>query len=238
MTHYPVDDELDIATSAPGVEKLVRMHEAAGANEIVGSGLQGARLEARRRPRGVHRRAQRARRSSRASSCTSRPTRWAAAGWGATPQTSVANPWGELHDTPGVWIGDACAFPSASGTNPMVTIMALARRTAHAIANPGMTEAFRTPDERFADLPDFPWEPSYREVDGLRLAHIDVGEGRPVVLFHGEPTWSYPLAQGDAAAARRGLSLHRSRLRRLRPLRQADGLRLVLVRPPQRASQA
>lgn len=54
-----------------------------------------------------------------------------------------------------------------------------------------MTEAFRTPEERFEGLPDFPWEPHYREVDGLRLAHLDVGEGRPVVLFHGEPTWSY-----------------------------------------------
>jgi haloalkane dehalogenase len=54
-----------------------------------------------------------------------------------------------------------------------------------------MPDVFRTPDERFADLPDFPWEPTYREVDGMRLAHIDVGEGRPVVLFHGEPTWSF-----------------------------------------------
>jgi choline dehydrogenase-like flavoprotein len=53
---------------------------------------------------------------------------------GRDPATSVANPWGELHDTPGVWIGDASAFPTASGTNPMATIMALARRTAHAIA--------------------------------------------------------------------------------------------------------
>jgi choline dehydrogenase-like flavoprotein len=53
---------------------------------------------------------------------------------GSDPQTSVANPWGELHDTPGVWIGDASAFPSASGTNPMLTIMALARRTAGAMA--------------------------------------------------------------------------------------------------------
>lgn len=52
---------------------------------------------------------------------------------GADPDTSVANPWGELHDVPGVWIGDASAFPTASGTNPMITIMALARRTAQAI---------------------------------------------------------------------------------------------------------
>ena len=53
---------------------------------------------------------------------------------GKDPQTSVADPWGELHDTKGVWIGDGSAFPTASGTNPMITIMALAHRTAEAIA--------------------------------------------------------------------------------------------------------
>ena len=52
---------------------------------------------------------------------------------GADAQTSVANPDGELHDTPGVWIGDASAFPTSSGTNPMITIMALAHRTGEAI---------------------------------------------------------------------------------------------------------
>jgi haloalkane dehalogenase len=52
-------------------------------------------------------------------------------------------------------------------------------------------DAFRTPDERFDGLPGFDFEPHYREVDGLRLAHLDVGEGPAVVLFHGEPTWSY-----------------------------------------------
>jgi choline dehydrogenase-like flavoprotein len=53
---------------------------------------------------------------------------------GADPQTSVADPSGQLHDTPGVWIGDASAFPTSSGTNPMITIMALASRTADNIA--------------------------------------------------------------------------------------------------------
>ena len=52
-------------------------------------------------------------------------------------------------------------------------------------------DAFRTPDERFEDLRGFDYEPRYREVDGLRLAHIDEGEGTPVVFVHGEPTWSY-----------------------------------------------
>jgi choline dehydrogenase-like flavoprotein len=53
---------------------------------------------------------------------------------GKDASTSVAGPWGELHDTEGVWIGDASAFPTSSGTNPMISIMALARRTAEAIA--------------------------------------------------------------------------------------------------------
>ncbi len=53
---------------------------------------------------------------------------------GADPASSVADPRGELHDTPGVWIGDASAFPTSSGTNPMITIMALAHRTAEHVA--------------------------------------------------------------------------------------------------------
>jgi choline dehydrogenase-like flavoprotein len=53
---------------------------------------------------------------------------------GLDPQTSVADPRGELHDTPGVWIGDGSAFPTPSGTNPMITIMALASRTAEHVA--------------------------------------------------------------------------------------------------------
>jgi haloalkane dehalogenase len=40
-------------------------------------------------------------------------------------------------------------------------------------------------------LPDFPFAPHYREWEGLRLAHLDEGEGPPVVFFHGEPTWSF-----------------------------------------------
>jgi choline dehydrogenase-like flavoprotein len=59
---------------------------------------------------------------------------------GSDPVTSVAGPTGELHDTPGVWVGDASAFPTASGTNPMITVMALAHRTAqHAAEAAGAT---------------------------------------------------------------------------------------------------
>jgi haloalkane dehalogenase len=54
-----------------------------------------------------------------------------------------------------------------------------------------MAQVYRTSDERFEGLPDFPFAPCYREASGLRLAHLDEGEGAPVVFFHGEPTWSF-----------------------------------------------
>lgn len=54
------------------------------------------------------------------------------------------------------------------------------------------TDVFRTPDDRFANLPGFDYPPHYREWEGLRLAHIDTGGDGPVVLMqHGEPTWSF-----------------------------------------------
>jgi haloalkane dehalogenase len=52
-------------------------------------------------------------------------------------------------------------------------------------------EFVRTPAERLEGLPDFDFEPSYEEVQGLRLAYLDEGDGQPVVFFHGEPTWSF-----------------------------------------------
>jgi len=54
-----------------------------------------------------------------------------------------------------------------------------------------MTEIYRTPEQRFEGLPDFPWEPKYADWNGIRLARIDEGDGDPIVLFHGEPTWSF-----------------------------------------------
>ena len=54
-----------------------------------------------------------------------------------------------------------------------------------------MTGVFRTPQERFEGLPEFPFDARYRSVRDLRLAHLDVGEGAPVVMLHGEPAWSF-----------------------------------------------
>jgi haloalkane dehalogenase len=54
-------------------------------------------------------------------------------------------------------------------------------------------EVYRTPDERFSNLPGFDFAPHYVELDGLRLHYIDEGprEGPPIVCFHGEPTWAF-----------------------------------------------
>jgi haloalkane dehalogenase len=50
---------------------------------------------------------------------------------------------------------------------------------------------YRTPDECFHDLDGYPFEPRYVEQDGLRMHYLDEGDGPPVLLLHGEPTWAY-----------------------------------------------
>jgi haloalkane dehalogenase len=51
----------------------------------------------------------------------------------------------------------------------------------------------RTPEERFSDLPDFGYAPSYVDIDGLRMAYLDVGpvDAPTVLLLHGEPAWGF-----------------------------------------------
>jgi haloalkane dehalogenase len=58
---------------------------------------------------------------------------------------------------------------------------------------PGWPEGsvLRTPEDRFTHLPGFPYEPRYAEVEGLRIAYVEHGEGDPILLLHREPTWSY-----------------------------------------------
>jgi choline dehydrogenase-like flavoprotein len=128
-----VTDELDQRNLRVGVDKLARLHHAAGAVQIaylaaglpmwrVGDDLDAFIAKSQSRHLG----AGGARLFSAHQMGTCR--------MGTDPETSVAGPWGELHDVKGVWIGDGSAFPTPSGTNPMVSIMALARRTAEAIA--------------------------------------------------------------------------------------------------------
>jgi len=49
----------------------------------------------------------------------------------------------------------------------------------------------RTPDERFQDLPGFPFAPRYIEIGPARVHYIDEGAGETVLMLHGEPTWCY-----------------------------------------------
>lgn len=130
---YALRDEADQATVREGIAAQIRCHAAAGAHQISvladqlptwnrGDDLEDYTDRAQDLPlgaggvqlAGLH----------QMGTCR----------MGIDPATSVAGPTGELHDTAGVWIGDASAFPTASGTNPMITIMALAHRTAEHLA--------------------------------------------------------------------------------------------------------
>ncbi len=133
--HYAMDDDLDQRVFRRGLVELVKLHETAGAEEIV---TCHRTLGSWRRDSGepIEQFAERVQAASLDphEHATFSLHHMGSARMGTDPQTSVANPWGELHDTPGVWIGDASGFPTASGTNPMLTTMALALRTAEAIA--------------------------------------------------------------------------------------------------------
>lgn len=68
---------------------------------------------------------------------------------------------------------------------------------------------FRTPDERFANLPDYDFAPRYAQIGDTRMHYVDEGASSETVLcLHGEPTWSYlyrhmipPLAAGRRVVA-------------------------------------
>ena len=65
------------------------------------------------------------------------------------------------------------------------------------LTTPGGTAFVRTPGERFAVIDDYPYEPRYATVDGLRMAYVTAGPDAPddgtaaILLLHGEPTWGY-----------------------------------------------
>lgn len=67
---------------------------------------------------------------------------------------------------------------------------------------------YRTPDERFEELPGYEFIPHYLDQAGLRMHYVDEGAGNPVLLLHGEPTWAYlyrkmipPLAEAAHVVA-------------------------------------
>ena len=54
-------------------------------------------------------------------------------------------------------------------------------------------QCLRTPDARFEKLPDYPFEPHYVDIDGMRMHYVEEGptEAAPILLLHGEPSWSF-----------------------------------------------
>ena len=133
LVEYAVSDPLDLLHLRASVEAMAKLHQAAGARAILDSTI--GKLVMWRRGEDLQQYV------DRACSVPFRlPHRtigtahqMGTARMGTDPQTSVANPDGALHDVRGIWIGDTSAFPTAAGVNPMVTCMALARRTAQAI---------------------------------------------------------------------------------------------------------
>jgi choline dehydrogenase-like flavoprotein len=131
---YALTDPVDVATTRRAVEAQVRLHHAAGASKIAvlantlptwhrgEEELEDFLVRVARVP--LRAGAIKLFAAHQMGTCR----------MGTDPAESVADVHGELHDTQGVWIGDASAFPTPSGTNPMITIMALAHRTAERIA--------------------------------------------------------------------------------------------------------
>ncbi|MEV5826836.1 GMC family oxidoreductase [Spirillospora sp. NPDC052242] len=128
---FPLAEQADRTALYRALEMVARLHEAAGAEEIYpltpgvpartwrrGDDLAEVLAEWKAIPLGL------------GGHVLSSAHQMGSARLGTDPADSVAKPSGELHDTAGVWIGDTSAFPSALGVNPMITCMALARRTA------------------------------------------------------------------------------------------------------------
>ena len=131
---YPFTDELDRRHFREAAVTSIRMQEAAGAQQIFLAGQpfapwqRGEDLEAyiekvNQVPIGP------------GGTPVFSAHQMCSAKLGSDPQTCVAKPNGELHDTTGVWIADASGMPCCSGVNPMVSTMALARRTAMNMLN-------------------------------------------------------------------------------------------------------
>jgi choline dehydrogenase-like flavoprotein len=129
---YALTDERDIAAYRKGLRVMAQLHEAAGAQEM----WFGTTPRVWQRGEDVDAWVDELDQMHIGAGglFMGSAHQMGSARMGTDPATSVAMPTGELHDVPGVWIGDTSAFPTPSGANPMLTCMALAHRTAEHIS--------------------------------------------------------------------------------------------------------
>jgi choline dehydrogenase-like flavoprotein len=132
VVRWEIDDEVDARLAVRAHAELARLHHAAGASEIVTAHAAEHRWRSHESFDEFLERLEVASYAPNDVTCFT-AHQMGSCRMGTDPATSVADGRGELHDVGGVWIGDASAFPTAPGVNPMVTIMSLAHRTAGAI---------------------------------------------------------------------------------------------------------
>ena len=94
------------------------------------------------------------------------------------------NAWFELNGADGLKTSEAVKLADIRGSGCTDTEI---------LETPGGVKFVRTPDEAFENLPDWPYEARYVEIDGLRQAYAETGpaDGPVALLLHGQPSWSY-----------------------------------------------
>jgi choline dehydrogenase-like flavoprotein len=136
VVRWALDDEVDARLAVRAHLELAELHRAAGAREIVTGHAREVRWRHGEDFDAFLRAVEGASYAPNDVACFT-AHQMGACRMGSDPNTSVADGRGELHDARGVWIGDASAFPTAPGVNPMISIMALAHRTADMIGSAG-----------------------------------------------------------------------------------------------------
>ena len=141
VMRWGLGDEVDARLAVRAHVELCRLHQAAGATEVFTTHEPGVRWRPGDDFDEFLARVEAASYEPNDVACFT-AHQMGSCRMGSDPETSVADGRGQLHDTEGVWIGDASAFPTAPGVNPMISIMALAHRTAgHIVGAPVSADA-------------------------------------------------------------------------------------------------
>jgi choline dehydrogenase-like flavoprotein len=127
VVEWALDDPVDQRVAARAHVEVARMHHDAGAEEISTFHFTPRRW---RRGEDFDAYLRRLEDTSAEEYTAYTAHQMSSCRLGADPGTSVADGRGQLHDTPGVWVGDSSALPTAPGVNPMISLMALAELTA------------------------------------------------------------------------------------------------------------